>query len=151
MSLEKIMSVAGKPGLFKVVAQSKSGFVVEALTDNKRTVVDASQRVSMLEDISIYTLAEEKPLNEVLQAIRDKDGDQVPVNAKSSPADLKNYFKTILPDYDEERVYLSDIKKMISWYSLLKDFTFEAAETESESEGEGDDQAAGKPEEAGQE
>jgi hypothetical protein len=91
----------------------------------------------MLNDISIYTTKEDMPLNEVLLKIKEASGDNLPVNSKSEPKELKNYFKTILPDYDEERVYASDIKKIVSWYPLVKDIlTKEEELPEKASEGE---------------
>lgn len=115
------MSISGMSGLFKVVAQTKSGFIVESLIDKKRTAVQSTQKISMLDDISVFTADGEKPLKEVLLSIKEKDKDKLPVNPKSEPAELKSYFKTVIPDYDEERVYASDIKKIISWYGLVKD------------------------------
>ena len=131
MSLKGILSISGMTGLFKVVTQTKSGTVVESLTDKKRTVVDATHKISMLDDISIFTTAEDKPLVEILRAIKEKTSDELPVSGKSTDADLKKYFKTVVPDYDEERVYVSHIKKIISWYPLLKDM-LAPEETESQ-------------------
>ena len=128
------MSVSGKPGLFRLITQAKAGFVVESITDKKRTMVDAQQRVSMLKDITIYTKGDDKPLRQVLKTMREKDGTSLPVNPKSEATELKNYFKTVVPDYDEERVYLSDIKKIIGWYGLLDGFSFDEEATKKESE-----------------
>jgi hypothetical protein len=144
MSLKGIMSVSGQSGLYKVVSQTKSGFIVESMTDHKKTVVQSTQKISMLNDISIYTTKEDMPLNEVLLKIKEASGDNLPVNSKSEPKELKNYFKTILPDYDEERVYASDIKKIVSWYPLVKDIlTKEEEPTEKASEDEIADEKAG--------
>ena len=119
MSLKKIISVGGMSGLYKVITQTKTGFVVESLNDQKRTVVQSTQKISPLEDISIYTVSGEKPLKEVLLLMKEKEN--IPVGPKSKPEELKNFFKTVVPDFDEERVYVSDIKKIISWYELLKE------------------------------
>ena len=119
MSLKGIIAVGGMSGLYKVISQTKTGFIVESLNDQKKTVIQSTQKVSTLEDISIYTASGEKPLKDVLILMKEKES--IPVNPKSEPAELKKYFKTIVPDFDEERVYASDIKKIISWYQLLKE------------------------------
>lgn len=135
MSLKGIMAVSGMSGLYKVVAQTKSGFIVESMADKKKSIVQSTQKISMLDDISVYTTDEDKPLNEVLWAMKEKSGDLLPVNSKSEPTELREYFKTIVPDFDSERVYASDIKKIISWYSLLKDIvTKEEGEKEKTEE-----------------
>ncbi|MFI5218500.1 MAG: DUF5606 domain-containing protein [Bacteroidia bacterium] len=121
MSLKGIMSVSGQGGLFKVVTQTKSGFVVESLADKKRTVISTTQQISMLDDISMFMTDGDKPLKEVLLTIKEKNGNDVPVNPKSEPAELKKYFKSVFPTMDDQRVYVSDMKKIISWYGLLKD------------------------------
>lgn len=115
------MSISGLGGLFKVIAQTKTGFIVESLTDKKKSIVHSSQKVSMLDDISVYTTSDDKPLKEVLWTMKEAAGDSLPVSSKSEPMELKKYFKTVVPDFDEERVYASDIKKIVSWYGLLKD------------------------------
>jgi len=121
MDLKGIISVSGMSGLFKVVAQTKNGFIVESLADKKRFPVTSSQRISSLEDISIYTVDEDVPLQKVLQKMKEVNGDTLPVSSKSDNKELAAYFKTILPNFDEERVYASDIKKVVNWYGLLKD------------------------------
>ena len=121
MDLKGIISVSGMGGLFKVVAQTKNGFIVESLADKKRFPVTSSQRISSLEDISIYAVDEDVPLQKVLQKIKEVNGDNLPVSSKSDTKELTAYFKTILPNFDQERVYVSDIKKVINWYGLLKD------------------------------
>lgn len=121
MSLKGIMSISGLGGLFKVIAQTKTGFIVESLTDKKKSIVHSSQKVSMLDDISVYTTSDDKPLKEVLWTMKETAGESLPVSSKSEPTELKKYFKTVVPDFDEGRVYASDIKKIVSWYGLLKD------------------------------
>jgi hypothetical protein len=119
MNLSGIISISGKPGLFKVVAQGKNNIIVESLIDQKRSPAYSTDRISSLEDISIYTTDEDAPLKDILVAIYEKE------NGKSCPShkdDLKvltNYLKEILPNYDDERVYPSDIKKIFQWYNLL--------------------------------
>jgi hypothetical protein len=122
MSLEKVLSIAGKPGLYKLIAQTRGGFVAESLLDKKRLSVNVRQNVSVLSEIAIYTLTEEVPLKKVFESIRKKEnGQQTSVKAKESKDKLEEYFFEILPDYDEERVYVSDIKKVIQWYNLLQE------------------------------
>lgn len=119
MDLSNILTVSGKSGLFKVVSQTKSGLVVESLDDGKKIPVFLSDRSSALEDISIFTLTEDIPLKEVLLKIFEKEEGKPCIDAKEDPAKLKACFETILPDYDSERVYISDIKKVFAWYNLL--------------------------------
>ncbi|MFH4966155.1 DUF5606 domain-containing protein [Gaetbulibacter sp. M235] len=121
MSLEKIIAIAGKPGLFKLVAQTRAGFIAESLIDGKRLSVNVQQNVSVLSEIAIYTLTEEVPLKQVFLNIKQKEnGQQTSVSTKDSKDKLEEYFFDILPDYDEDRVYASDIKKVIQWYNLLQ-------------------------------
>lgn len=122
MSLEKVLAIAGKPGLYKLVAQTRAGFVAESLIDKKRLSVSVQQNVSVLSEIAIYTLSEEVPLKQVFENIKKKEnGGQTSVKAKDSKDTLEEYFFEILPDYDEDRVYVSDIKKVIQWYNLLQE------------------------------
>ena len=122
MSLEKVLAIAGKPGLYKLIAQTRGGFVAESLLDNKRLSVNVQQNVSVLSEIAIFTLSEEVPLKQVFENIKKKEkGQQTSVKAKDSKDKLEEYFFEILPDYDEDRVYVSDIKKVIQWYNLLQE------------------------------
>ncbi len=127
MSLEKIVSVPGMSGLYKMIAQLRNGgFVVESLADKKRLPIDAAHRVVKLEDISVYTIEGEMPLREVFLKMKDHDADVSKLSSKSEGADLRTALKKVVPNFDEERVHTSDIKKMIAWYALLKniiDFT----------------------------
>lgn len=121
MGLDKILAISGKPGLYKLIAQTRGGFVAESLLDNKRISVNIQQNVSVLSEIAIYTLAEEIPLKNVLAKIKDKEnGEPTSVKPKDSKDKLEEYFFDILPDYDEDRVYASDIKKVLQWYNLLQ-------------------------------
>lgn len=121
MSLEKIIAIAGKPGLFKLVAQTRGGFIAESLIDNKRLSVNVQQNVSVLSEIAIYTLTEEVPLKDVLSKIKENEkGEPTSVSPKDSKDKLEEYFFSILPEYDEDRVYASDIKKVMQWYNLLQ-------------------------------
>ncbi len=120
MSLEKILSISGKPGLYKLVAQTRGGFVAESLSDKKRISVSIQHNVSVLSEIAIYTLTEEVPLKQVFLNIKNKENaGETSIKANASKDKLEAYFFEILPDYDEDRVYASDIKKVIQWYNLL--------------------------------
>ena len=120
MSLEKILSISGKPGLYKIITQTRGGFVAESLLDKKKLTVNMQSNVSVLSEIAIYTLTEELPLKEVFKKINDKEnGKPTSISHKDSKDVLEEYFFEVLPDYDEDRVYASDIKKVVQWYNLL--------------------------------
>ncbi len=120
MTLDKILSISGKPGLYKLLTQTRSGFVGESLVDGKRISVGLRNNVSVLSEIAIYTLEEEIPLREVFQKIKDKEnGEKTSVHHKDDKLKLEEYFFEVLPNYDEDRVYPSDIKKIVQWYNLL--------------------------------
>ena len=119
MDLTGIISISGKPGLYKVIAQGKNNIIVESLADKKRIPAYATDRISALDDISIYTYEGDEPLKEVLTSIiKKQDGKEAPSH-KEDMSVLQGYLQEILPDYDEERVYPSDIKKIFQWYNLL--------------------------------
>ena len=119
MDLTGIISISGKPGLFKVVAQGKNNIIVESLTDKKRIPAYSSDRISALEDISIYTYKEDVPLKVVYTSIFTKENGKETISHKESLAKLEAYLEEVLPGYDRERVYSSDIKKIFQWYNLL--------------------------------
>jgi hypothetical protein len=120
MALEKIIAIGGKPGLYELIAQTKGGFVGESLVDRKRLTVSIRAKVSVLSEIAIYALDREVPLLEVFEAIHKKeDGKETSVSPKADKLALEEYFFSILPNYDEDRVYASDMKKILSWYNLL--------------------------------
>ena len=122
MKLDKIIAVGGKPGLFKLLTKTKSGFVAESLTDGKRLTVNLRNQVSVLSEISVFTLEEEKPLTEVFELLRQKEnGNTSSISHKADKLALEEYFFEVLPNYDEDRVYPSDIKKIIRWYNILVD------------------------------
>ena len=122
MALDKILSIGGKPGLYKLLTQTRSGFVGESLLDGKRVTVGMRSNVSVLSEIAIYTLEEEVPLREVFQKIKEKEsGKKTGISHKAEKIELEEYFFEILPNYDEDRVYASDIKKIIQWYNILID------------------------------
>ncbi|MDP5229044.1 MAG: DUF5606 domain-containing protein [Cellulophaga sp.] len=120
MSLDKILSIGGKPGLFKLLTQTRAGFVAESLLDGKKITVSFKNNVSVLSEIAIYTLDAEVPLREVFLKIQEKEnGEKAPVSHKDDKLKLEEYFFEILPNFDEERVYASDIKKVVQWYNML--------------------------------
>lgn len=120
MNLEKILAISGKPGLFALKVQTRSGFVAESLLDGKKITVSLRSNVSLLSEISMYTNAAEKPLAEVMRAIAVKEDIRPAISHKEDNEKLVAYFKEILPDYDQDRVYPSDIKKVINWYNILQ-------------------------------
>ncbi|WP_118193181.1 DUF5606 family protein [Albibacterium indicum] len=121
MNLQGIVSVSGKPGLFKLIGQNKAGFVLESLDDQKvKSVVNLSTtKMASLEDITIFGESEDIRLPDVLEKI--KEGSDTPEVKKASADDLREFFRSVAPDHDEDRVYTSDIKKIISWYNILKE------------------------------
>jgi hypothetical protein len=122
MTLSEIASISGKGGLFKVVAPAKAAIILESLDDKKTKVVATTHhRVSLLHEISIYTTDNEGtvPLAVVLKKMHADFGNDLGVDASSDPAELKSFLKSVLPDYDEDRVYVSDIRKLVKWYSIL--------------------------------
>lgn len=142
MGLEKILSVAGKPGLYKLLTQTRTGFVAESLLDGKKISVGLRSNVSVLSEIAIYTLDEELPLREVFLKIKEKEnGAKTTVSHKDEKIKLEEYFFEVLPNYDEDRVYASDIKKIIQWYNILidkgiNDFSENESEASSEESSE---------------
>lgn len=120
MNLDKILAISGKPGLYVLKVQTRTGFVAESLLDGKKITVNLKSNVSLLSEISIYTYEGEKPLTEVMQKIATKENKGQAISHKEDNATLNAYFKEILPDYDEERVYPSDIKKVLNWYNTLQ-------------------------------
>ncbi|MBA3901169.1 MAG: DUF5606 domain-containing protein [Bacteroidetes bacterium] len=146
MDLTEYISITGQSGLFKVIAKSTNGLIVESLLDNKRIHVSASQKVSTLQDISIFTTNEDIPLSEVFQKIYEKENGSPAINHKADSKDIKNYFQEVLPEYDEERVYASDMKKVIQWYNILQSQSLlkpaEKAEAGKEENTEGDEKPA---------
>ncbi len=119
MDLKGILSIGGYSGLYKLIKQTKNGFVVESLTDKKRMQAFATSKISTLEDIAIYTETGEESLKDVFKKIFEKENGKKTISHKSSADELKNLFAGVLPDYDRDRVYVSDIKKVINWYNQL--------------------------------
>ena len=119
MDLSKILSISGRSGLFQVISQLKNAVLVESLLDKKRFPAFAHEKISSLEEIAVFTATEDKPLKEILKAIYDKLEGKPALDAKSENTLLQAFFLEVVPDYDSGRVYISDIRKIISWYNLL--------------------------------
>jgi hypothetical protein len=120
MNLDKIMAISGKPGLFALKVQTRTGFVAESLLDGKKVTVSLKSNVSLLSEISIYTQTAEKSLVDVMRSIAIKEDNGPAISHKEDNAVMAAYFLEILPDYDQDRVYPSDIKKVLNWYNMLQ-------------------------------
>lgn len=134
--LKGILSISGQTGLFKLVAESKNNIIVESLETSKRIPVHSTSKVSALEDIAIYTENGDVPLKSVFKAIYEKENGGLALSPKATGNELKSYFGKVVPEYDKDRVYVSDIKKVLLWYNSLQvkellDFT-EQNETEQD-------------------
>jgi hypothetical protein len=126
MTLAEIATVSGKGGLFKVVAPTKSGVILESLDDSKtKMIATTNHRLSLLNEISIYTTTKEGTvaLEDIVKKIHKDFGNDLGVDANSDPAELKSFMKSVLPEYDEDRVYVSDIKKLVKWYDVMFKYT----------------------------
>jgi len=124
IDLKEFLSISGLSGIHKFQAKTKTGLIVESLLDGKRIQVFSTQKVSALEDISIFTTDEDVPLGQVFANIYNKENGGLAISHKSSNNDLKAYFLQVLPNFDEERVYTSDIKKVVQWYNLLQEKSY---------------------------
>ena len=120
MDLKGLINIAGKPGLFKVVSQNQKIIIVESLIDKKRIPIHSHNQANLLEEIGIYTYEDVLSLSEVFKKIAKKEKCQKSISHKSSSNELISYFRNILSNYDEEKVYISDIKKVINWYNILQ-------------------------------
>lgn len=141
MSIERILAISGKPGLYALKLQTRTGFVAESLLDGKKITVGLRSNVSLLSEISIYTYDGEIRLAEVFRAIAEKEDNGPAISHKEDNATLESYFREVLPEFDEDRVYASDIKKVLNWYNMLqanglvsKEAPAEATETETATE-----------------
>lgn len=142
--LKTILSISGKPGLYKLVSQGKNMLIVETITPNKKRMpAYAADKIISLGDIAMYTIDSEVPLADVLESIKTKEeGKETQIDhKKASNEELKAYLAEVLPEFDEDRVYPSDIKKLISWYNILikngiTDFKVEETEEEEEASAE---------------
>lgn len=120
MSIEKILAISGKPGLYELKLQTRTGFVAESLIDGKKITVGLRSNVSLLSEISVYTYDGEIRLSEVFQKIAEKEDNGPAMSHKEDNAKLEAYFREALPEFDEDRVYASDIKKILNWYNMLQ-------------------------------
>jgi len=133
--LSTILSVTGRPGLYKLISTNKTFSIVESLADGKRMPVNVQEKMITLSDVSIYTETGDSPLREVLQKMKEKEnGARIALGSKSSGNEVFAYMKEILPDYDTERVYASDVKKLISWYNILIESNIDLTEEEPQEE-----------------
>jgi hypothetical protein len=149
MDLKGILSVSGYSDLFKLVAQSRNGIIVESLITNKRMQAFASSKISSLEDIAIYTTGEDVPLHDVFKNIFEKENGGQCLDAKADNEEVKTYFETILPVYDKDRVYVSDMKRVLKWYNMLQELNMlEFSEKEVEKKTETEEKNLEKEEKA---
>ncbi len=154
MGLEKVLSISGKPGLYELTAQTRGGFIAKSITEGKKISVNVRHNVSLLSEIAVYTYTEEVPLGTIFTKIYEKEEGKPAISPKVSSKELEAYFAEVLPDYDVDRVYQSDIKKVIQWYNLLvthgyTDFTKEETDetkVEAKAENASEENAATKPE-----
>ena len=140
MDLTEILSIGGKPGLYKMLTHTKTGMLVESLADKKRFPVFAHEKVSSLEEISIYTEDDDIPLKDIFKKIHTLLEGEKALSHKSSGDELKDFFDDAVPDYDKERVYVSDIKKIIQWYNTLHDMKMLDFTEEEEADDSGADE-----------
>lgn len=120
MELEKIISISGKPGLFKLVSQLKNGFIIEDISNKKKASISNSSQVSLLDNIAMFTFDKEVPLFEVFENVAKMADYKPTISHKSTDEELRAFMTEALPDYDKDRVYVSDIKKLAQWYNLLE-------------------------------
>ncbi|OYQ34682.1 hypothetical protein CHU92_11660 [Flavobacterium cyanobacteriorum] len=120
MSVDKILAISGKPGLYALKLQTRTGFVAESLIDGKKITVGLRSNVSLLSEISVYTYEGEIKLAEVFRKIAEKEDNGPAISHKEDNAKLEPYFREVLPEFDEDRVYASDIKKILNWYNMLQ-------------------------------
>lgn len=140
--LKTILSVSGKPGLYKLISSGKNMVIVESLIDGKKMPVHARDKVVSLGDISIYTETDDVPLKDILISMKQKEsGEKASVETGAKPEVLKKYFAEVLPDFDKDRVYPTDIKKMIGWYNLLISANIDFEKEESPEEEKEEDKS----------
>ena len=132
--LKKILSVSGQSGLFRFVAHAKAGVIAESFITGKRSMLSINDRVTSMSDISIYTDSDEVSLKELFTKMKEHLGEADAPESKSSPDTLKNFFATVLPDYDRDRFYISHMKKVVEWYNQLKKYASLEFEEEEKAE-----------------
>lgn len=144
MDFSEILSIAGKPGLFKVVTQAKAGIIVESIIDGKKFTAFSSERISSLEEISIFSENEDIPLKDVFKTFFEKCEGKETISHKSETKLIKSTFEEMVPDYDQDRVYISDIRKVFQWYNLLLKKEMLNFEEEADEEKNDEDKADAK-------
>jgi hypothetical protein len=149
--LKDLMAISGYGGLFKFVSQARNGVIVESIETGKRMNAFATMKVSALEDIAIYTEEKEIPLDEVFVSLHKYENGGEAISPKSDPDELKDYFSAVLPEYDRERVYVSDIKKVLTWYNLLLKYDLLHFEEEKKASAAPEKKASTAPERSGPE
>ena len=150
MALKDILVISGQGGLFKYISQGRNNVIVESLIDHKRTTIPASTKISMLNDIAVFTENEDISLCEVFKKIQVKENGGVAIPHKSPDAELKKYFAEVLPNYDKDRVYLSDIRKIVMWYNLLHELGITDFEIPEKEKVEGETGETGEMVETGE-
>jgi len=121
MNIEGIINVAGKPGLYKVISKSNNTVIIESLVDKKRSPIYSHNQANLLDEIGIYTYEDTTSLSDIFDTIAKKEDGKICLSHKSDKSEILDYFREILPEYDEERVYFSDIKKVLQWYNIMHD------------------------------
>ena len=141
--LKTILAISGKPGLYKLVSQGKNMLVVESLLNGKRTPAYNHEKIISLGDIAMFTDSDEVPLNEVFESIKQlENGAKASVSTKDSEKTLREYLGKVLPNFDRDRVYTADIKKLISWYNLLIENGYDNFEDQDTIEAEAEENTA---------
>jgi hypothetical protein len=143
MKISDVLAISGKPGLFKILASSPKNLVVESMLDGKRSSIPGSLRVSSLSDITMYTINEDVPLREIIKSMYDKNKGKAAISHNSSPQEVKDFVDSVVDDLDHDRVYASDLRKLVQWYNLLisqKALPFE--EEKEKEDGKSDDKKA---------
>ena len=143
MKISDVLAISGKPGLFKILASSSKNLVVESMLDGKRSSIPGSLRVSSLSDITMYTINEDVPLREIIKSMYDKNKGKAAISHNASPQEVKDFVDSVVDDLDHDRVYASDLRKLVQWYNLLisqKALPFE--EEEEKEDGKSDDKKA---------
>ena len=121
-NLDKVLTISGKPGLFRMVAQTRTGVIAVSLVDQKKIITNLGQQINVLSEIRVFGLKDEMPLNDIFERMfKLENGQPTRVKPKASKEELESYFFEVFQDYDEDRVYASNIKKIIQWYNLLLD------------------------------
>jgi len=135
MTLSEILSISGKPGLFTIISQTNNGLIVESVQDKKRIPVFSSHQVSVLEDISLYTKEDTLPMVDVMTRLFEHEKGEKSIDSKASKEKLEEKMETVFPEYDKDRVYHSDLKKLFKWYNLIIEYKLWNPEDEKEDEG----------------